>query len=181
MDNHLESYLEIVSLLRQWGEGPACVDACEIDALRQFDVETLKGAISSIFISGNAQIRIYAIDALPYIVPREVMVELLLPRLHDERAVIRWLSCKMFQRYPDPQAMIPLMEVLQMEKNPDTRVIAAEVLGEIGDKQAIPVLSNAVKSDKGKDFEGRTVAATARVAIAEIKERSKRNRVRINS
>ena len=173
MDNQLESNSKIVRLLRQWGEGLEQSDACEIETLRQYDVETLKGALSFIFCSGNAQIRIYAIDAMPSIVPRDVMIELLLPRLHDERVIIRWKSCKMFQRYPDPRVRIPLMELLQKEKNPDTRVIAAEILGKIGDEQAISVLSNAVKNDKGKDFEGRTVTTTARAAIAEIKVRSK--------
>jgi len=171
MDHHPEPNSEVVRLLRQWGDGPECDDACEIEVLRQYDVETLKGALSLIFCSGNAQIRIYAIDSMPHIIPREVMIELLLPCLHDERTFIRWKSCKMFQRYPDPQAMVPLMELLQEEKNPDTRVIAADILGKIGDEQAISVLSKAVKTDKGKDFKGRTVATTARTAIAEIKAR----------
>jgi hypothetical protein len=174
MDTHLEPNSEIVRLLRQWGDGAKQGDACEIEALRQYDVETLKGAMSTIFISGNAQIRIYAIDAMSHIVPPNVMIELLLPCLHDDRTFIRWKSCKMFQHYPDPLAMIPLMELLQKEKNPDTRVIAAEVLGKIGNEQAISILLNAVKNDKGKDFEGRTVATTARLAIAEIKARRKK-------
>lgn len=171
MDIHLETDLEILRLLRQWGEGPKCADACEIEALRRFDVDALKRAISTIFVSGNAQIRIHAIDVLPYIVPQDVMIELLLPRLHDERAVIRWMSCKMFQRYPNPQAMIPLMDVVQEEKNPDTRVVAVKILGKIGDEQAISVLSIVVKNDKGKNFEGQSVAASARKAIAEIRRR----------
>lgn len=173
MDDQLEPGSEIVRLLRQWGDGPGHGDACEIEALRQYDIETLTEAIAAIFTSGNAQIRLYALDALPYIVPQDVIIELLLPCLHDERAFIRWKSCKMLQRYPDPRAAIPLMELLRTEKNPDTRVLAADVLGKIGDAQAISVLSNSVKNDKGKDFEGRTVATTARGAITEIKARTK--------
>lgn len=173
MNNQLEPNSEIVRLLRQWGEGQGQSDACEIEALRQYDVEILKGALSLIFHSGNAQIRIYTIDAMPHIIPQDIMIEWLLSCLYDNRTFIRWKSCKMFQRYPDPRAKTPLQELLQKEKNPDTRVIAAEVLGKIGDKQAILVPSNVAKNDKGKNFEGRTVATTARAAIAEIRARSK--------
>ena len=173
MDKHLEPNSEVVRLLRQWGDGPENGNSHAIAALRQYDEETLKKAIVSIFSSGNAQIRIYAIEAMPYIVSREMMIELLIPCLHDDRVVIRWKSCKMFQRYADPRATIPLMEVLRKEKNPDIRVAAADALGKIGNTQAISALTDAIKNDKGKDFEGRTVATMARGAIAAIKERMK--------
>ena len=173
MQSLLHAYSEIVRLLQQWGEGQEGADASELVALRRYDVETLKKAISSIFTSGNAQLRIYAIEAIPYLVPRELMIELLIPCLHDERVVVRWKSCKMLQQHPAPRATMPLMELLRKEKNPDIRVVAADALGKIGNTQAISVLTDAIKNDKGKDFGGKSVAKIARVSIAAIKERMK--------
>jgi HEAT repeat protein len=173
MANQIQANSEIMKLLRQWGDGTESGDAYEILAIRKYDVETLRAALSSIFLSGNTQIRIYAIDAMPYILPREGIIQLLIPCLQDERVAIRWKSCQMLQRYPDRRATIPLMEVLRKEKNPDIRVVAADALGRIGNAEATTVLTDALKNDKGRDFEGRTVAKTARLAIAAIKERMK--------
>jgi len=173
MDTHLDPYTEILELLRQWDVEKDIGDSHEIAALRQYDVETLRKAISSIFTSGNAQIRINVIEAMPYLVPREMMIELLISCLHDNHVVIRWKSCQMLQQHPDPRATMPLMELLRTEKNADIRVTAVDALGKIGNARAISALTDAIKNDKGKDFGGRSVAKTARGAIAAIKERMK--------
>ena len=53
------------------------------------------------------------------------------------------------------------------------RVVAVDVLCELGDASAIPALLEAIKFDTGRNYDGRTVADAAREAVASIEERMK--------
>jgi HEAT repeat protein len=66
-----------------------------------------------------------------------------------------------------------MIQVLENDENPHVRVVAADVLCEIGDAKALPALAHAAEQDTGKNYEGRTVAQAAREAIATIEERLK--------
>jgi hypothetical protein len=173
MDSHLYPYREIVKLLQKWEKDLEQENAPELLALRQYDVKTICQTVSAIFTFAEADLRLTALDALPYIVLREEMTRLLLSCLSDPRSSVRWSACKLFQRYPDPQITPHLVHILETDENPTVRFMAADLLCEFGDERAIPTLLNAAEHDPGKDYEGRAVADAAREAIASIQERMK--------
>ena len=173
MDSQLYSYRDIINLLQKWEKGLEQEQAPEILALRHYDLQTICEAISAIFAFAEADLRLTAIDALPHIVPRQMITGLMIPCLSDPRSSVRWTACKLFQRYPDPQVIPYLIDMLQMDDNPTVRFTAADLLCEFGDERAIAALSEAAETDTGRDYEGRTVAEAAREAIASIRERAK--------
>ena len=173
MDSHLYPYQEIVKLLKKWEKDLEQENAPELLALRQYDVKTVCETVSAIFTLAEADLRLTALDALPYIVPREEMTGLLLSCLSDPRSSVRWTACKLFQRYPDPQITPSLIHLLETDDNPTVRFMAADLLCEFGDERALPALLNAADNDPGKDYEGRAVADAAREAIVSIHERMK--------
>ena len=173
MDSHLYPYRDIVKLLRKWEKGLEKENAPEIQKLREYDLHTLHDALSAIFMSADTDLRLTALDALPYIVPRQEMTELLIGCLSDLRSSVRWTACKLFQRYPDPQVIPTLIYLLERDENPTVRFMAADLLCEFGDERALPSLSLAADNDTGQDYEGRTVADAAREAIASIHQRMK--------
>jgi HEAT repeat protein len=173
MDSHLYPYREIVKLLQQWERGLEQENAPELSQLCQYEVKTLCEAISAILMIAETDLRLTALDALPYIVPREMMTDLLVGCLSDPRSSVRWTACKLFQHYPDPQIIPNLIYLLGQDDNPTVRFMAADLLCEFGDESALPALANAVDNDPGKDYEGRAVADAAREAIASIQERMK--------
>jgi HEAT repeat protein len=173
MDSHLYPYREIVRLLQKWEKDLEQENAPELHALCQYDVKTLCESVSAIFRFAEPDLRLTALDALPYIVPREEMTGLLLRCLSDPRSSVRWSACKLFQRYPDPQIIPSLIHMLETDENPTVRFMAADLLCEFGDERALPALLNAAENDTGKDYEGRAVADASREAIASIQERMK--------
>jgi len=173
MDGHLYPYKDIVKLLQKWEKGLEKENAPEIQELRQYDVKTICDALSAIFMSADTDLRLTALDALPYIVPRQEMTGLLIACLSDPRSSVRWTACKTFQRFPDPQVIPTLIYLLEQDENPTVRFMAADLLCEFGDERALESLSFAADNDLGKDYEGRTVADAAREAIASIRERMK--------
>lgn len=173
MDSHLYPYREIVKLLQKWEKDLEQENAPELLALRQYDVKTVCETLGAIFTFAETDLRLTALDALPYIVPPEEMTGLLLTCLSDPRSSVRWSACKLFQRYPDPQIIPSLIHLLETDENPTVRFMAADLLCEFGDERALPALLNVAESDPGKDYEGRAVAEAAREAIASIQERMK--------
>jgi HEAT repeat protein len=173
MDSPLYQYSEIVKLLQKWEKSLEQENAPELLALCKYDETSLCDAISTIFMFAEADLRLTALDALPYIVPPGRLTGLLLNCLSDPRSSVRWTACKLFQRYPDPQIIPILIQLLEQDDNPTVRFMAADLLCEFGDERALPALSNAVENDPGKDYEGRMVAEAAREAISSIQERTK--------
>ncbi len=176
MDSHLYPYREIVKLLQKWEKDLEQENAPELLELRQYDLKTICETVSAIFMFAEAELRLTALDALPYIVPREEMTGLLLSCLSDPRSSVRWSACKLFQRYPDPQITPTLIHMLETDENPTVRFMAADLLCEFGDERALDALLNAAENDPGKDYDGRPVADAAREAIASIQERMKATR-----
>jgi HEAT repeat protein len=173
MDSHLYPYLEIVKLLQKWEKGLEQENAPELLAIRQYDVTIVCEALSAIFRFGEVDLRLTALDALPFIVPREQMTSLLVSCLSDPRSSVRWTACKLFQRFPDPQIIPALIGLLEQDDNPTVRFMAADLLCEFGDDRALPALFHAIENDPGKDYEGRSIADAAREAVVSIQERMK--------
>jgi HEAT repeat protein len=173
MDSQLYPYREIINLLEKWEKEFEQEQSPEILALRQYDDITICEALSAIFMFAEADLRLTALDALPHIVPRERMTGLLIQCLGDPRSSVRWSACKLFQRYPDPQIIPVLIQLLEQDDNPTVRYMAADLLCEFGDEQALAALTQAAAADAGRDYEDRAVADAAREAIASIRERSR--------
>jgi hypothetical protein len=173
MDSHLYPYRDIIKLIQKWEKGFEMENAPEILELRRCDEKTICEALSAIFMFAETDLRLTALDALPYIVPRQEMTRLLIGCLSDPRSSVRWTACKVFQRYPDPQIIPTLIHLLELDENPTVRFMAADLLCEFGDERALPALLHAAESDPGEDYEGRTVAEAAREAAASIRERVK--------
>lgn len=173
MNDHLEPYVDIMLLLRQWDDGLQQAETSSLIQLRQYDPQDISSALSAILRYAEDDMRLIAVDAAPHLVPREVMIDLLLPGLSDARSSVRWSICKVFQKNPDPRVIQPVLSVLQMDENPHVRVAAIDVLCEVGDAQSLPVLAYAMEHDRGENYEGRTVAQAAEEAIAAIQKRIK--------
>lgn len=169
-------YADIVNLLCRWADSRSADNleydkAPEILALRQYDVLQISEAMSAILTFAEADIRLHVINALPHLVPSDVMIDLLLPYLSDPSSGIRWTLCELFHGYPDSKVVLPLVKVLQEDVDPNVRLVAAEALYAVGDERAIPALAYAEKYDMGKDYEDRTIANAAHEAIAVIEKR----------
>jgi HEAT repeat protein len=172
MDSQLTPYQDIVNLIRQWEAKLELEDAPQIRKLREYDLQTLCSAITAIFVREDADTRLSTIDVVPLIIPPDQIFDLLMPCLFDERSSVRWATCKTLRRYPDARMILTIVKLLQEDKNPSVRVLAADLLCEFGDEQALDALSYAATHDVDKDFEGRSVAEAAREAIDSIHERA---------
>ncbi len=75
--------------------------------------------------------------------------------------------------YPEPQIILTLVHLLEQDDNPTVCFMAADLLCEFGDEQALAALMKVAENDTGKDSEGRPVADAVREAIASIQERMK--------
>ena len=173
MNQELELHADIIDLLISWGNSFKTETTPEIFALRQYDIEKIINAMSVILAFGDAKVRFHAVDAIPYLVPNDVVINLLLPYLNDPIPELRWTLCELFHSYRDSRVVLPLAELLQNDIDPDVRVVAAEALFAVGDERAIPALTYATEHDTGKDYEDRTVADAARNAIVAIENRIK--------
>jgi HEAT repeat protein len=173
MVDSLAPYADIVQLLRQWENDLQSREASQIEHLRQYDETVLAEAMSAILVHADDDIRLTAIDILPEIFSQDQLIDLLLPCLSDPRSGIRWTICKLFQRYHDLRVIPAVIDVLRNDENPHVRVVAVDVLCELGDASAIPALLEAIKFDTGRNYDGRTVADAAREAVASIEERMK--------
>lgn len=173
MNRELELHADIVGLLVSWGNSFKTETAPEIFTLRQYNTEKIINAMSVILASGDTKVRFHAVDAIPYLVPIDVVIDLLLPHLHDPIPELRWTLCELFHSYRDSRVVLPLAELLQNDIDPDVRVVAAEALFAVGDERAILALTYAAEHDTGKDYEDRTVADASRNAIAAIENRIK--------
>jgi hypothetical protein len=173
MNYHLEPYTDIVNLLRRWGDGFKDENAPEILALRQYNIEQITKAMTAILAFAEEDVRFHAVDAIPYLVCGEVVIDLLLPYLNDPNRILRWVLCELFHGFPDARVVLPLAKLLEADIDPNVRVVAAEALFAVGDERAIPALVHAAEHDDGKDFEDRTVSYAARQALLAIEKRTK--------
>ena len=121
----------------------------------------------------NSEVRYRATEAIasidPYGCPR-----LLLPFLNDPDWIIRSEVCGRIYNYGYiyhenfEEAVLPLTEILRHDSEVSVRMIAADALGKLGDKRAIPALQWAREHDDGEDWEGRSVKNVVVKAIEEI-------------
>jgi hypothetical protein len=79
---------------------------------------------------------------------------------------------KSLSQFKDDRAIKKLCEILLKARNSDLRFVAAESLAQIGDASSLPALEHAVQHDKGKDYEGFTIAEAASEAIKQIQIRT---------
>ena len=173
MNRELEQYSDVIDLLLHWADDFKDEMAPDIIALHQYDVKKMTNAMSAILAHADIEVRFHAVDAIPYLVPDDTVVDLLLPYLNDPSRELRWTLCELFHSYPDSRVVLPLVKLLQEDIDQDVRVVAAEALFAVGDERAIPALTYAAEHDNGKDFEDRTVAQAARNAIVAIQNRIK--------
>ncbi len=92
----------------------------------------------------------------------------LLGFLRTPDAAMRWTICGLLSRHGDERAVEPLIQVLLSDDWPDTRMLAAFALGEIGDRRALEALRYVEQHDQGVDYENRTVRDAASEAISII-------------
>ncbi len=73
--------------------------------------------------------------------------------------------------FQDARAITKLCTVLETDEDPDVRYVAAESLGDIGDRSTFSVLDHASKYDTGVDYEGFAVSRAAQEALDRIRQR----------
>jgi hypothetical protein len=171
MNEKLVQYADVVSLLHQWRAHQKKRDVAEFVALQQCDQARLVTAMRTMLAYAELELRFAVADALPFVLPDDMVVDLLIPYLTDPSPEFRWTLCEILHGYPDPRVVLPLTQVLLEDREPDVRLIAAEALHAVGDARAIPALSHAARHDHGKDYEDRAIARAARDAIAAIQRR----------
>lgn len=66
--------------------------------------------------------------------------KLIVPRLRDEAAIVRWEAAKALQRIHNPIAAEPLMAALSKDEDADVRMAAAYALGQYAQLQVFDVL-----------------------------------------
>lgn len=89
------------------------------------------------------------------------------------RAPVDWKTaiCDELAAFHDPRAVKMLCSVLLTASNPNVRYAAAEALAINGDGSAIDALTYIAQHDRGKDFEGFSVADAARDALQQVRSR----------
>jgi HEAT repeat protein len=90
--------------------------------------------------SDDANLRTGALDALHIIVTANSA--LLPPLLADADVDIRILSCELARRLPAAQATAMLCELLRTEADANVCAAAVDVLAEVGQREALPVLAD---------------------------------------
>jgi RimJ/RimL family protein N-acetyltransferase len=110
----------------------------------------------------------------------ELLVTLLGPQalpwvekcLGDEDVGFRCAGCSFLAELECPEAVPRLLRCLREDPSDWVRHAAVDALERCGDRSAIPDLRRAAKSDRGTDYEGRTIRDAARQAIKRITERN---------
>lgn len=124
--------------------------------------------LSEIMLSDpDPEMQGYAARTLVEIAPERAS-ELIVPLLESPEPILREDICGLLSNCGDEKATMPLMEVLQNDRDADARFLAAFALGKIGDRRAIPALEWARQHDDGIDFDGHRVRNAAEDAISEI-------------
>lgn len=99
------------------------------------------------------------------------VVELIIDIFNKSSMDWRTFFCSQLALFQDKRAISKLTDVLLKDKNANVRYCAAEALGIIGDDTAIEAIKHAIEHDKGKDFEGFTVAEEALNSLQLINSR----------
>jgi HEAT repeat protein len=89
--------------------------------------------------SDDANLRAGALDALRIMIGNTR--ELLPPLLQDADVDVRVLSCELVRTLAGGEATALLCEVLQRESDPNVCAAALDVLAEVGQSEALPVLA----------------------------------------
>jgi len=97
------------------------------------------GAVLPLLRSDDAGLRTGALDALRIMVRSSP--ELLPPLLDDTDVDVRILSCELARALPGDAATALLCDLLRREEDPNVCAAAVDVLAEVGQSEALPVLA----------------------------------------
>ncbi len=143
-----------------------------IGELEQLERPLALEMLQSLLLDPDGNVRADAALGLLLIDPG-VGVAMVLPLLADPEVFVRWYVCGLFHDFGDQRAAEQLTKVILADPDPGVRHTACYALEEIGDSQALPALRWVQENDKGEDYEGRTVAMEAALAIESILDRKK--------
>ena len=112
----------------------------------------------------NATIRSKTFGAL-LALPKHDRVQYLLDIFEESSLDWQIAICEELGRLsPDSRSIVKLCSIASSAPDPDLRFAAVESLGNIGDHMAIPTLEHVSHHDKGKDYEGFSIAKEAHIA-----------------
>ena len=172
----LEQQVTQLLKIRSSGEYSPKERDLALEQLLQFDKEKTLLVLLSIVANQNypdSEVRYRATEAIASIDPYECP-KFLLPFLNDPDDIIRSEVCGRIYNYGYiyhenfEEAVLPLADILRHDPEVSVRLIAADALGKLGDKRALPALQWAQEHDDGEDFEGRSVKVAVVKAIEEI-------------
>ena len=123
----------------------------------------------------NATIRSKTFGAL-LALPKHDRVQYLLDIFEESSLDWQIAICEELGRLsPDSRSIVKLCSIASSAPDPDLRFAAVESLGNIGDHMAIPTLEHVSHHDKGKDYEGFSIAKEAHIAQEKIQTRLRKN------
>jgi HEAT repeat protein len=139
-----------------------------IDELRTLGLEPLIVLLAE----PDPQMRIQAATAaiMTYTVCGQVMI---LPLLHDPDSNVRWHVCGLMHDFGTAQAVPALVERLRTDSTASVRVLAADALGRIAEREPLPSLAvAALREAAAHDHEmtvlGHTPSGAASNALSAI-------------
>jgi len=100
--------------------------------------------------SSDASLRTGALDALQIMI--RTAPDLLPPLLEDADADVRILSCELARSLPGEEATPLLCNLLRHEPHPNVCAAAVDVLAEVGQSEALPVLAACALRFQGTPF-----------------------------
>jgi HEAT repeat protein len=123
-------------------------------------------AIARHLRSDDASLRTGALDALRTL--HDVVREQLPALMNDADSDVRVLSCEVARGFPSPEATRMLCDLLKRETEPNVCAAAIDVLAEVGDAMALPVLAECATRLRDTPF----LAFAIKIATARILEQS---------
>ncbi|OQX88842.1 hypothetical protein B6D60_00915 [candidate division KSB1 bacterium 4484_87] len=91
----------------------------------------------------------------------------LIKYLNDDNVGVRSSAAQLLGEEKEKDAVMPLIQMLERERNFRVRIVAAVALHQIGDAKALPVLKRLAKNDPNKTV--RRVAAGLTADLEKIK------------
>lgn len=164
------------------GSVPALADALQherspvvreaiFSALARIATQQSVEAVLPFLRSDEASIRTEASDAL--LAMKDVVWPYVAPLLRDPNVDVRILACGLVRDMPGEAAASLCCSVLDSEPDPNVCAAAVEVLAEIGESSALPVLERCAKRFSGTPF----VAFSIEMAIDRVRSQASNPRV----
>ncbi|KAB2902998.1 MAG: HEAT repeat domain-containing protein [Anaerolineae bacterium] len=160
---------EVENLIQRLSVNQTISSEAALEELLSVDRQQLIYVLTKLLASDDIELRMWELSCFVIIkLDLALGIRLLLPFLSSTNIDKRWYVTGLLGRYGNNEVVEPLINLLEHEPIPEVRNLAAFSLGKLGDKRALKILQFIKEHDDSKDYEGRSIADTARQAIESI-------------